>query len=66
MHRLHLGEIHDAVLGAEAGELPHRLAVGAAGVGIADMRTEEVAHPPPRLRAAVKAIAAPQASPEAI
>ena len=24
MHRLHLGEIHDSVLGAEAGELPHQ------------------------------------------
>jgi len=30
MHRLHLGEIHDAVAGTEAGELPDRLAVGAA------------------------------------
>ena len=41
MHRLHLGEIHDPVLGAEARELPHRLAVGAAGIGIADVRAEK-------------------------
>jgi len=31
MHPLHLGEILDPVLGAESGELPHRLAVGADG-----------------------------------
>jgi hypothetical protein len=46
MHRLHLGEIHDAVAGTEAGELPDRLAVGAAGVGVADVRAEEVAAVP--------------------
>jgi len=50
MHRLHLGEIDDPVLGTEAGELPHRLAVGAPGIGIADVRRKEVAHPRPRLR----------------
>ena len=50
MNGLDLGEIHDAVLGAEAGELPDRLAVGAPGIGIADVRAEEVAHPRPRLR----------------
>ena len=43
MHPLHLGEIDDPVLGAETGELPHRLAVGAPGIGIADVRAEEVA-----------------------
>jgi hypothetical protein len=46
IHRLHLAEIGDPMLGAEARELPHRLAVGAAGIGIADMRAEEVAQPP--------------------
>lgn len=35
MHRLDLGEIHDVVLGTEGGELPHRLPVGAAGIGVA-------------------------------
>ena len=44
MDRLDLGEIHDAVLGAEGGELPDRLHVGVSGVGIADVRAEEVAH----------------------
>jgi len=33
------------VLGAEAGELPHRLAVGAPCIEIADVRVEELAHP---------------------
>ncbi len=50
--RLDLGEIQDAELGTEGGELPDRLHVGAAGVGIADMRAEEVAHPGSGLPAA--------------
>ena len=32
------------VLGTERGELSHRLAVGAAGIGVADVRAEEVPH----------------------
>jgi hypothetical protein len=35
MGRLHLGEIHDAVLGTEGRELPDCLTVGVAGIGIA-------------------------------
>jgi hypothetical protein len=38
MNGLHLGKILDAVVGAEAGELSHRLTVGAARIGIADVR----------------------------
>ena len=43
--RLYLSQIPDAVLGTEIGELPDSLPVGAAGVGVADMRAEEVAQP---------------------
>jgi hypothetical protein len=43
MDRLDMSEIHDADLGTESGELPNCLYVGAAFVGIADMRAEEVA-----------------------
>jgi hypothetical protein len=42
------------VRGAETGELPHRLAVGTAGIGIADMRAEEVARI--RVRASGRAV----------
>jgi hypothetical protein len=38
------GEVTNAVLGAKGGELPHCLPVGAAGVGIADVQAQEVAH----------------------
>jgi hypothetical protein len=50
MNGLHLGKILDAVVGAEAGELSHRLTVGAARIGIADVRAEEGEHPRPHLR----------------
>lgn len=43
--RLALGDIHDAMLGTESGELAHRLEIRAAGIGIADARAKEVAHP---------------------
>lgn len=45
--RLHLDEIPNAVLGTKGGELPYGLAVGATGVGIADVRAEKVAQPRP-------------------
>ena len=41
--RFDLGEFHDAMLGAKGGKLPDRLPVGAAGVLVADVGTEEVA-----------------------
>jgi hypothetical protein len=43
--RLDLGQIHDADSGTVGGELPDGFQVGAAGVGIADVGAEEVAHP---------------------
>ena len=45
MDRLDLGEVQDAVIGTEGGELADRLHVGTASIRIADMRAEEVAHP---------------------
>jgi hypothetical protein len=45
VYRLHLGEISEVMLGAEDRELPNGLAVGAAGIGIADVRAEEIPHP---------------------
>lgn len=45
--RLYLSQIPDVVLGTEIGELPDSLPVGAAGVGVADIRAEEVPHPRP-------------------
>jgi hypothetical protein len=38
-----MGEIRDVVLRTEGRELPHRLAVGTPGIGIAEMGREEVA-----------------------
>jgi hypothetical protein len=40
--RLDLGQILDADAGAECGELADCLQIGAAGVGVADMRTKKV------------------------
>ena len=48
--RLRLDEIPDAMLGTEVGELPDCLSVGAASVGVSNMRAEEVAHPGPGFR----------------
>lgn len=45
MDRLDLGQIHDADSGTVGGELADGFQVGAAGVGIADVGAEEVAHP---------------------
>jgi len=47
MDRLRLSEIPYVVLGTESGELPDSLTVGSAGVGVADVRDEEVAQPRP-------------------
>jgi hypothetical protein len=43
--QLRLGEIHDAVLSAERGELPDRFHVRASGVLVVDIGTERVAQP---------------------
>jgi len=48
--RLDLGEILDAKHSTERGELPDRFHVGAAGVLVADVGAEEVAHPRPGFR----------------
>ena len=50
MNRFDLGEVEDADLGTKSGELPHRFHVGTAGVGVADVRGEEVSHPRPGFR----------------
>jgi hypothetical protein len=49
--RLDLGEIDDPDFGAEGGKLANGLHVGAPGVGVADVRAEEVASACPGLRA---------------
>jgi len=48
--RLDLGDILDAMHSTECGELPNRFHVGAAGVLVADVGAEEIAHPLPSLR----------------
>jgi hypothetical protein len=55
VYRLDLAEIRNAYLGAEGGKLSHSFKVGAAGVGIADMRTKEIAHPLASIRTNVDA-----------
>jgi hypothetical protein len=45
VNRLDQGEIHNAMLSTEGRELPHRLQVSAAGIGIANVRAKEIAHP---------------------
>jgi hypothetical protein len=45
MHRLHLGQISQAQLGAEGRELAHRFQVGPPGVAVADVGAKEVAQP---------------------
>ncbi len=44
MDWFHLGEIQDTALGTESRELPNRLHIGKTGIGIADMRAEEISH----------------------
>ena len=43
--RLDMGEVSDAVLGAEGGELPDRFHLRAAAVPITEMRAEEIPQP---------------------
>ena len=45
MYRLHLNEAHNAVFSIKDGELLYCHPIDPTGVGIANMRVEEVAHP---------------------